>query len=320
MTFNPTARRSLTAIGALSAAFAVPFAAQAQVAPVPAPITPAEVQALPADLQSAPVVSDFTETNVGPDGVETIVRTRRIETSVPHTGQAFEEEYVEYAPHTQGYTTYAPQPQGYTPAYAPVQGYAPGAAVFEREQWLDECENRTNGRSDGEKGGIIGGLLGAITGGIIGNRVADAGDRLAGTLIGGGIGGLSGVLLGSLIGGGRNDRGEYDCEAALDSYLSQYGHTGAARVIPAPTYAPTYAAPPVQYGYGAPAYPAYNYSYSYAPPQQIVYVPIRYEVQQRVVVRETVREELVPGATRTIPAPAPAPAPRPAPLRLIKGN
>lgn len=98
---------------------------------------------------------------------------------------------------------------------------------------------------------------------------------------------------------GRSDgkRGErYDCAAALDSYLSQYGH-GPARIahrtIPAPRI----------------AYPAYGHSYNYAPPPQITYVPIRYEQQQRVVVRETVREEIyqVPGAARIIEKPAPSP-------------
>jgi hypothetical protein len=196
--------------------------------------------------------------------------------------------------------------------------------VFERDQWLAECERRTRGHDDGEKGGIIGGLLGAIAGGIIGNQVADSGDRLGGTLIGAGVGGIGGLVLGSLIGGGRDSRGDYDCEAALDGYLSQYGQPGghgAVRTIPGPAY-PVYAAP-VHYGHGygygyAPAYASYGYSY--APPQQIVYVPIRYEQQQRVIVRETVREELVsvPGTARMIPPPAPVPVP--AAPRYIKGN
>ena len=52
---------------------------------------------------------------------------------------------------------------------------------------------------------------------------------------------------------------------------------------------------------------------------QVVYVPVHYEVQQRVIVRETVREEvdIVPGATRVIPAPPPAPPREPI---YIKGN
>ena len=135
------------------------------------------------------------------------------------------------------------------------------------------------------------------------------------------------IILGNLIGGGKkNDR--YDCEAALDSYLSQYGTQGvapariASRSIPAP-------APAYSYGQGYPAYaPGYAYapaySYSYAPPPQMVMVPMRYEQPQRVIVRETVREERVP-ATRSIPTPAPAPQPvpvsRPAPSpKMIKGN
>lgn len=270
--------------GVATAAFAIPAAAQAQ-AVYPAPMSASEVQSLPPEYRTGPAVADYSETTVDEYGVETITRTRRIDSPAPQ-----QTEYVEYE--TEQYS-YAP---------APGYGYAPGAAVFERDQWIDECERRTSGRGDREKGGIIGGLLGAIAGGIIGNRVSD-GERLAGTLIGAGTGGIAGVLLGSLIGGGRNDRGDYDCEAALDSYLSQYGQPGqhiAHRVIAAPSYAP----PPAQYGYGyAPAYQAY--SYHYAPPQQVVYVPVQYEVQQRVIVRETVREEVVPGATRSIPSPAP---------------
>ena len=134
-------------------------------------------------------------------------------------------------------------------------------------------------------------------------------------------------MLGSLIGGGRDERGDYDCEAALDSYMSQYGYPGAipatrvaSRSIPAPVAAYPAYVPPVQYGYGyAPAYQSYGYTYQ--PPQQVVYVPVRYEQQQRVIVRETVREETVPaGASRTIPAPAPEPRRIPAPPRYIKGN
>jgi len=43
-----------------------------------------------------------------------------------------------------------------------------------------------------------------------------------------------------------------------------------------------------------------------------VMVPVRTEVQQQVVVRETVREEsyTVPGASRVIPGPAPRPSPK----------
>ncbi|MBV7258563.1 hypothetical protein [Erythrobacter crassostreae] len=278
------------ALAASAATFASPALAQ---------LSDEELSQLPSEYRSGPVQQDYTDTSVGPDGVETVVRTRRIESTAPAAG------YYEND------RQYATQP-GY--AYA----HSPTASVFERDQWIDECERRTNGRGEKEKGGIIGSLLGAVAGGIIGNQVAGVGDRLGGTLIGAGTGGLGGLLLGSLIGGGK--KGErYDCAAALDSYLSQYSHGGpriATGTIPAPVmqqppaYAyPTYAAP-VHYSY-APAY-----SYSYAPPQQVVYVPIRYEQQQRVIVRETVREETyeVPGAARQIEVPAPAPQP----IRMIK--
>ncbi len=317
MTFTNTTRTTASACAMVAASAMFASAASAQIVPpMPdiAPISDAEIGTLPPELQTGPVtnpvVDDFSETTVGPDGVETIVRTRRIESNYPAAAAA---HTAPVQHHSQAYAP-AAYPQ---PTYA---SYAPGATVFQREQWIDECERRIDGRSDRERGGIIGGLLGAITGGIIGNRVADS-ERLGGTLLGAGLGGLGGLVLGNLIGGGRNDRGDYDCEAALDSYLSQYGQPGAypvqrvaARTIPAPAYAPA----PVQYGYSyAPAY-----AYTYQPPQQIVYVPIEYQQQQRVIVRETVREELVPGAARTIPAPAPQPLPAPVPSqpRLIKGN
>ncbi|TRD11368.1 hypothetical protein FGU71_05545 [Erythrobacter insulae] len=269
--------------------------------PALAQLSDADITNLPEQYRSGPVVQDGGDTSVGPDGVETIVRTRRIEGSASPSDQYYDERtYYDSAP-----------------AYAYAQ--APGAAVFERDQWIQECERRTDGRREKEKGGIIGSLLGAISGGIIGNRVAGAGERLGGTLIGGGVGALGGLLLGQLIGGGKKgDR--YDCAAALDSYLSQYGQGQprfATRAIPAPAVqAPVYSfgypayAAPVQYGY------APSYSYNYAPPQQIVYVPVRYEEQQRVIVRETVREETyeVPGAVRQIDRPAPAPRP----IKMIK--
>ncbi|MGJ8606227.1 MAG: glycine zipper 2TM domain-containing protein, partial [Marivita sp.] len=292
---------------------ALPAMAQAQTS-YPAPMSQSEVESLPPEYRTGPAVENYTETTVDEYGVETVTRTRRIESRGPYTDA---EHTGDYAPHYD---------QGYAPQYAPAS-YAPATSVFEREQWIDECEHRTNGSSGNEKGGIIGGLLGAIAGGIIGNRVSDA-ERLGGTLIGAGVGGLGGLLIGSLIGNGRDDRGDYDCEAALDSYLSQYGYPGAvpvtrvaARTIPAPQYAPQYAPAPQHYGY---AY-APQYQYTYAPPQQVVYVPVRYEQQQRVIVRETVREETVPVAARSIPAPAPRPAPAPVPApryepRYVKGN
>ncbi len=314
MTFNAITRRTITGIAVAAAAVALPSAAQAQVT---VPMGADEVQTLPPEYRTGPALQNGTETTIGADGVETITRTRRIESSVPYPGaapthQAYSQDYAEDYAQDYGHT-YAP-----APTYAPA-GYAQ-ASVFERDQWIDECERRTNGRGDGEKGGIIGGLLGAITGGIIGNRIFDS-ERLGGTLLGAGVGGLGGALLGSLIGGGRDDRGEYDCEAALDSYLSQYGQTGpriASRTIAAPAYQTYAPAPQGYYTYA----PAYHQQYTYAPPQQVVYVPVQVQQQQRVIVRETVREELVPGAARTIPAPAPVaqPAPRPAPPRYIKGN
>lgn len=303
---------------ALASAMALPSVAQAQDLPT-LPMSDSEVQSLPTEYRSGPVITDFAETIVDENGVETITRTRRIESTAPiHAEHAQHEGHATYA-----YRTIPAHGQSYGPAY----GYSPAANVFERDQWIEECEQRTSGRDDREKGGIIGGLLGAIAGGLIGNRVAD-GDRLAGTLIGAGVGGIGGVLLGGLIGGGRNDRGDYDCEAALDSYLSQHGHAGphaaqrvAYRTIPAPAYAP----PPPAYGYGYGYAPSYqSYRYSYAPPQQIVYVPVRYEQQQRVIVRETVTEEIIPGAVRNVPAPEPRPVvqpvPRPSQPRYIKGN
>lgn len=280
-------RQAMCGILIAGATLALPAAASAQT--YPAPMSDEDVQALPPEYRTGPAVADYSETVVDENGIETITRTRRIESTAPYPAQR-----VRY------------DEQGYERRYAPAPsyGYAP-TSVFERDQWIAECERRTSGRDGDEKGGIIGGLLGAIAGGIVGNRVSD-GERLGGTLIGAGIGGIGGLVIGSLIGGARDDSGDYDCEAALDSYLSQYGQPGtyrvASRSIPAPAYAPA----PTQYGYGyAPGYPPYGYNY--ASPQQVVYVPVQYEVQQRVIVRETVREEVVPGASRAIPRPVPAP-------------
>jgi len=310
MPANRTILRSALGAAAGLPLLALAAAASAQDAPADAgPMSEEEVRELPREYRTGPVpMSDVTETSVGPDGVETITRTRRIESAAPPAGETY-----------QGHANPAPAYPGYPPQ-------APTPVVFEREQWLEECRRRTEGRDEREKGGIIGALLGAITGGIIGNRVAD-GERLAGTLIGAGTGGLAGLLLGNLIGWGKkNDR--YDCEAALDSYISQYGYPAsgpariASRTIPAP-YPPAGYAPSYQpaYGYG---YPAYSYApaYGYAPPPQMVMVPVRYEQQQRVIVRENVREESVPAA-RSIPesAPRPVPIPRPAPSpKMIKGD
>ena len=255
-------------------ALAVPATAHAQAygeMPSLTPLSEAEVRALPPEYRTAPVTSQVTETREMIDGVETITRTRRIELpATPHHG------------------------------YAPQMAYAAAPVVFEREQWLDECRRRTAGRNKNDTGTIIGGLLGAIAGGFAGYEIAGAGDRVLGTVLGVGGGSLLGGLFGSLFNGREKDR--YDCEAALDAYLTQYGTPGprfASREI---AYAPQ------SFGY---AYPAYGYAY--APPPQMVMVPVRSQVQQQVVVRETVREERYtdPGAIRIIPRPSP---------KMIKGG
>ncbi|MDJ0644212.1 MAG: hypothetical protein QNJ15_15470 [Erythrobacter sp.] len=307
----PKLRSSLRAVTGLALmapalAVAAPALAQDELPPLPVPaeVGPTEVRTIP-PVPTAPTALPLgfeEETVIGPDGVETITRTRRIERSVAYP------ETVQGGPYAQRHS-YAAYPGGPVAA-APV--------VFEREQWLQECRRRTSGRSEKEKGGIIGGLLGAVAGGIIGNRVAD-GERLAGTLIGAGTGGLAGLLLGNLIGGGKkNDR--YDCEAALDGYLAQYGQPGAMRTVP-------YSAG----GYGYQGYaPAYTGRYGYSAAcgcqqPQVVWVPVQTQVRQRVIVRETVREERIPGTRIIPPAPSPKmikqtprPAPAPRPVKMIK--
>lgn len=278
-------------------ALTVPALAQAQNysdLPPLAPMSPAEQRALPSDMRTAPMTASTGETVTVVNGVETITRTRRIDAPRPAM-----------ATHAQGYTqTYA---QGYAPAPATTY-YAGTPAVFEREQWIDECQRRTRGRNHDDTGLIIGGLLGAIAGGFAGYEIAGAGDRVLGTVLGVGGGGLLGGLLGSLFDGDKK-KNLYNCEAALDSYLSTYGAPGqriASREIPYPAYADQ----GYGYGYGYPA--GYSYGYTYAPPPQVVLVPVRTEVQQQVVVRETERYETytVPGAARIIPAPAPRPSPK----------
>jgi hypothetical protein len=278
-------------------ALAVPALAQAQdysSLPPLAPLSQAEVQTLPPEYRTGPVmaqtVTQTTETVTNVDGVETITRTRRIE--LP----------AQPAPGTMPAPGAMPQGHSHGYGYAPAMAYAPAPVVFERDQWIEECRRRTAGRNRNDTGTIIGGLLGAIAGGFAGYEIAGAGDRVLGTVLGVGGCGLVGGLIGSLFNGNKR-KNLYDCEAALDSYLSQYGAPTAriaSRTIP---YAPYPAAP--AYGYGYPA--AYGYGYSYAPPPQMVMVPVRSEMQQQVVVRETVREETynVPGAVRTIPAPSP---------------
>lgn len=272
------------------AALALPASVAAQNyddLPPLSPMAEAEVQTLPADMRSAPATMQIGETVTVVDGVETITRTRRIDAprplpSAPAAPQAG------YAPH----------------GYAPTMTYAAAPAVFERDQWIDECRRRTKGQNRDDTGTIIGGLLGAIAGGFAGYEIAGVGDRVLGTVLGVGGGGLIGGLLGSLFDGDDDDR--YDCEAALDAYLTQYGAPGT-RIASREIGYPYPAAPAYNYGYGYPA--AYSYGYTYAPPQQVVMVPVRTEVQQQVVVRETERYETyaVPGASREIPARRPSP-------------
>jgi hypothetical protein len=250
-------------------ALALPAAAQAQDysgLPPLAPMAEGEVRQLPVEYRTAPTPAPMqvSETTTIVDGVETITRTRFIPAPAAPQGHAMP-----------------------APSYAPV--------VFERQQWLDECRRRTKGRDKDDTGTIILGLLGAVAGGIAGYEIAGVGDRVLGTVLGVGGGGLLGGLIGSLF-DGDDDEDRYDCEAAIDNYLTQYGTPGthiAAREI---GYAPY----PMSYGYPA------TYGY-YAPPPQMVMVQVRRDVPQQVVVRETVREEryTVPGAARIIPAPRP---------------
>jgi hypothetical protein len=285
--------RTFLRTGVIAPILVLPALAAAQDTPELPPLTPlseAEVQSLPPEYRSAPVSLETSETVTSADGVETITRTRRIESTRPLPAAA---------------------PQGYAPQYAAPAVYAPAPAVFEREQWIDECRRRTAGLSNNDTGTIIGGLLGAIAGGFVGYEIAGAGDRVLGTALGVGGGGLIGGLIGSLFNGGKKN-GRYDCEAALDGYLSQYGTPGTRIASREIAYAPyPAAAPAYPYGYGYPA----SYGYSYAPPPQTVLVPVRSQQQQQVVVRETVREETysVPGAMRVIPAPAPS-------AKMIKGG
>lgn len=289
--------KTLARIAVILPTIGLPLAVNAQNYSDLPPLTPmseAELSTLPPEYRTAPGSTQTSETVVDADGVETITRTRRIDAPRP----------APMAP--QGY---APQP-GYAPAYATAYAplaYAPAPVVFEREQWLAECRRRTEGRDQDDAGLIIGGLLGAIAGGVAGYEIAGAGDRVLGSVLGVGGGGLIGGLLGSLF-DGDDDEDRYDCEGALDSYLSQT-EAPTARIASREIPYPAYPAPAYDYGYPA------SYGYPYAPPPQTVLVPVRTQQQQQVVVRETVREEpySVPGAAREIPAPAPAP-------RMIKGR
>ncbi len=276
-------------------ALALPALANAQNysdLPPLAAISQAEVRSLPPEYRTGPVTAQASDTVIGADGVETITRTRRIDSRLaPH--QAAPQPYPQQS-YPQSYPQYYQQQ-----VYAPV-AYAPAPVVFDRGQWLDECRRRTAGRNNNDTGLIIGGLLGAIAGGVAGYEIAGVGDRVLGTALGVGGGGLIGGLLGSLFGGGKK-KNRYDCEAALDGYLSQYGAPDgriASREIA-----------------GYPGGPAYSQGYYYA--QQPVLVAVERQIQQQVVVRETVREELyaVPGTAQVIPAPRPRPS-----AKLIKGG
>lgn len=281
-----TGIRTGTALGLTGTALLMAGTAAAQALP---PLSPAEVSTLPAEYRARTLPADRTETTIGADGVETITRTRYIPAQMPvnttpaHPQAAYPGAYPAGMPMHQMPMAYGAQP-----------------AVFERQQWIDECRRRTAGRNRNDTGTIIGALLGAIGGGVAGNLIAGAGDKLLGTVIGGAGGALGGGLIGSLFNGRKRDA--YDCETALDSYLSQSvpAQRFASREIPVAT---TYAAPAYGYGYGYPV--MMQPSYYYAPPQQQVVVPMRYDQPQQVVVRETVREEVVPGAARTIRAPQP---------------
>ncbi len=284
-------------------AIVAPVAAQAPAAK--APMSQAEIDTLPAEYRSLPVGGEISDSSMGTDGVETITRTRRIASRAP-----VQTKTQNYQGHS--YPGGPAQPVAYyhathaAPAYHTAT-YAP--AVLDRESWIAECERRTEGRDKNSTGTIIGGLLGAIGGGILGNRVWDS-ERLAGTLIGGGLGGLAGGLIGSLFNGDKKDD-LYDCEAALSTYLDQHSQYGAPRIASRVIAAPVAPAPV--------AYPAYSYAQPtyYQPAQTMVMVPVTTYQPQRVIVRETVREEMVPGAARVLPQAAPAPVPAPSP-KLIK--
>ena len=274
-------------------ALALPAAAQAQnYADLPplAPMSQAEVRALPADMRAAPAPAaavQTAETVTNENGVETTTRTRRIEARRP----------LPAAPQPAPQVAYAPAPSY---AYAPQMAYA-APVVFERQQWIDECRRRTRGQNRDNTGRIIGGLLGAVAGGFAGYEIAGVGDRVLGTVLGVGGGGLIGGLLGSLFDGDRK-KNLYNCEAALDSYISQHGAPGTRIASREIAYAPQ------AFDYGYPA----QYGYTYAPPPQMVLVPVRTEVQQQVVVRETARFEnyTVPGRAREITDPVPLPSPK----------
>lgn len=272
-----------------------------------APVLAQDSGPIPAEYQQVPAEYAQTSTETVDDGVETITRTRWIRREAARDIDPMAKATDDVPPHSH-------YNQG---------GYGAYPVAFDRETWLAECYARTRGVEREKKGGIIGALLGAITGGIIGNRVWDS-ERLAGTLIGGVGGGLAGAAIGSAIDSGRSrDDERYDCDAALDRYMSGASYPAgrlASRSIPA-------------YGYGyAPvmAYaPIYAPAYAYAP-QQMTMIETREEIPQQVIVRESVREEWYEemGSERIIEeVPVPGPSPkvvpikrRPGKIQPIKGN
>ena len=307
-------RPSLRAVTGLAVALpalslAMPAFAQADLPPLPvAPqIGPVAVETVAPTLPDAPPIPaaptalprpNFgTQTSVSPDGVETITRTRRITRSTPLPNPNHRRPTAQH-----GY------PQAYPHGHAAPVAAAP--VVFNEEQWLDQCERRTRDLNDNDRSTILGGLIGAAAGGLIGNRVAGRRNRLAGSLIGGGVGGLAGAALGSSIDRkNRNREALEQCEAALNQYLSQPTHATA--------------------GHGFAGYaPAYTGNYAYSAgcgcqQQQVVWIPVRSETRQRVIVREVVREERIPGRRIVPPSPklikeAPRPFPAPRPVKLIK--
>ncbi len=294
----PTNRTTLriTLCAASALAVALPAAAQAQtVLRAPAQIGATQVDSLPpapmptiggtqaTQYPQVPITTapGFTEERtIGPDGVETITRTRIIHRAAP----------IQQGGHpTMGY---------------PVAHAAP--AVYNQEQWLAECRRRIKGLDRDERASVLGGLLGAVAGGVIGNRVGGNGNRLAGTLIGAGAGGLAGTAIGSAIDSGNANRAAADeCESTLDQYMS---HGGAVRSIPQ----------------GYPMGHAYPQGYGHAgcgcQQQQVTFIPVQTTQRQRVIVRERITEQLVPGDRIIPPAPLPPrPLPRPLPSpKLIK--
>lgn len=266
-----------------SAVLMMASAAHAQGLP---PLSPSELSTLPPEYRTAPAMSDRTERTIGADGVETITRTRYI--AAPHSAA------MAPAAMAQQPMAYHGAPMGY--------GFAMQPVVFDRNQWLEECRRRTAGQSRNDAGTIIGVLLGAIGGGVAGNLLAGAGDKVLGTAVGAVGGGISGGLIGSLF--NRRGRARYDCEAALDGYMTQGTPVQriASREIPMAPMAP------MAYAYPMMMQPTYAYGYA---PQQQVLIETRTQQPQQVVVRETVREEVVREAARVIPAP-------PRPTKLIK--